>query len=45
MTLTARLDGDGNASSTTPGDLLGSARGGPVSPGASDVVIVLDQAL
>ena len=45
LTLSARLDTDGNASSSTPGDLSGSARGGPFEPGASDIVIVLDTAL
>lgn len=42
--LTARLDADGNATSRTPGDLLGAA-GQAVSPGASGVEIVLDQKL
>jgi hypothetical protein len=44
MQLSARLDADGNATSRTPGDLLGSA-GQAVSPGASGVEIVLDQKL
>ena len=42
--LSARLDTDGNATSRTPGDLLGAA-GQPVSPGATGVEIVLDQKL
>ena len=45
IAITARLDGDGNASSSGPGDLAGEARGGPVDPGAEGVVIVLDTAL
>jgi hypothetical protein len=44
ITLTARLDSDGNASSASPDDLAGEARGGPVDPGAEGVVIVLDRA-
>jgi hypothetical protein len=44
MQLSARLDADGNATSRTPGDLLGIA-GQAVSPGASGVEIVLDQKL
>jgi hypothetical protein len=40
--LTARIDGDGNATSRSPGDLTGTAPGGPVQPGATGVVIVLD---
>jgi uncharacterized lipoprotein YbaY len=44
ISLSARLDGDGNAMSRSPGDLQGSARA-PVSPGAQGVEIVLDQAL
>ena len=40
--LTARIDGDGNATSRSPGDVTGSAQGGPVEPGATGVVIVLD---
>jgi len=42
ITLSARLDADGNATSTEPGDLSGVAVGGPVDPGASGVVIRLD---
>jgi hypothetical protein len=44
MQLSARLDADGNATSRTPGDLMGIA-GQAVSPGASGVEIVLDQKL
>jgi len=44
VNLTARLDGDGNATSRSPGDLQG-ASGAPVEPGASGVVVVLDQLL
>ncbi len=42
--LSARLDADGNATSRTPGDLLGAADEA-VSPGATGVEIVLDQKL
>lgn len=42
LTLTARLDGDGNAISRQPGDLEGEAPG-TVEPGASGVEIVLDE--
>jgi cytochrome c-type biogenesis protein CcmH len=44
MQLSARLDTDGNATSRTPGDLLGAA-GQAVSPGTTGVEIVLDQKL
>jgi len=44
LLLTARLDADGNATSRSPGDLMGAA-GQSVSPGASGVEIVLDQKL
>jgi hypothetical protein len=44
LRLSARLDSDGNATSRTPGDLIGAA-GQAVSPGASGVEIVLDQKL
>ena len=43
--LTARIDGDGNATSRSPGDIMGTARGGPVEPGASGVAILLDTPL
>jgi hypothetical protein len=43
--LSARIDSDGNATSRSPGDVAGSARGGPVEPGATGVVIVLDTPL
>jgi hypothetical protein len=44
LNVTARLDTDGNATSRSPGDLQGAA-GAPVDPGASGVVVVLDQIL
>lgn len=44
VTLSARLDSDGNATSTEPGDLSGVALGGPVPTGAAGVVIRLDTA-
>ena len=43
--LSARIDGDGNATSRSPGDVTGAARGGPVEPGATGVSIVLDTPL
>jgi len=43
--LTARIDGDGNATSRSPGDVMGTARGGPVEPGATGVAILLDTPL
>jgi len=43
--LSARIDSDGNATSRSPGDVAGTAQGGPVQPGAKDVVIVLDTSL
>jgi hypothetical protein len=43
--LSARLDGDGNATSRSPGDVTGAARGGPVEPGATGIAIVLDTPL
>jgi len=42
--ITARLDADGNAMSRQPGDLEGRAAG-VVSPGATGVVVVLDEVL
>ena len=44
MTVTARIDADGNASSRTPGDLFG-ASGEPVEPGATGIEVVIDQAV
>ena len=44
LQLTARLDGDGDAISRDPGDLQGRADG-TYPPGASNVTIVLDEAL
>jgi hypothetical protein len=43
--LTARIDGDGNATSRSPGDVMGTARAGAIEPGASGVAIVLDTPL
>ena len=43
--LTARIDGDGNATSRSPGDVMGTARTGPVEPGATGVAILLDTPL
>ena len=44
LRLTARLDGDGNASTRAPGDLQGVADGA-YQPGATDVRILLDRRL
>jgi cytochrome c-type biogenesis protein CcmH len=44
LRLTARVDGDGNATTRTPGDITGEAPQA-VEPGAEGVVIVLDQPL
>jgi hypothetical protein len=44
LQLTARLDADGNAMTRQPGDLQGTAPGS-YEPGASDVTIVVDEAL
>ncbi len=43
--LSARIDGDGNATSRSPGDVTGNAQGAPVEPGATGVVILLDTPL
>ena len=43
--LTARIDADGNATSRSPGDVMGTARTGPVEPGATGVAILLDTPL
>jgi hypothetical protein len=40
--LSARIDGDGNATTRSPGDVTGTAQGGPVAPGAQGVAILLD---
>jgi hypothetical protein len=45
ISLTARVDADGNATSRSPGDVTGAAAAGPVAPGATGVVIVLDTLL
>jgi cytochrome c-type biogenesis protein CcmH len=45
IALSARIDTDGNATSRSPGDVMGAAQGGPVAPGATGVVIVLDTPL
>jgi hypothetical protein len=42
LQLSARIDTDGDATSRSPGDVTGTARGGPVEPGATGVVILLD---
>jgi cytochrome c-type biogenesis protein CcmH len=44
LTLTAQLDGDGNASTRLPGDLRGELPE-PVRPGAEGVRLLLDQRL
>jgi cytochrome c-type biogenesis protein CcmH len=44
LTLSARLDADGNAMTRLPGDLQGAAPGS-YEPGAGGVEIVIDQAL
>jgi hypothetical protein len=44
VVLAARIDGDGNAMTREPGDLQGAAPG-RYEPGASGVVIVIDEAL
>jgi cytochrome c-type biogenesis protein CcmH len=45
IALSARLDGDGNATSRSPGDVTGAAAGEPIAPGAAGIVIVLDTPL
>lgn len=44
LSVTARIDADGNASSREPGDLQGSAPGA-YEPGASGVVVEIDEVL
>ncbi|MEB2344651.1 MAG: hypothetical protein OZ948_07925 [Deltaproteobacteria bacterium] len=44
LTLSARLDADGNATTRLPGDLQGVAAG-TYEPGASGIAIVIDQVL
>jgi len=44
LLLSARVDGDGNATSREPGDLSGAAAA-PVAPGANGVTIRIDQRL
>ena len=44
LLLTARVDGDGNATSREPGDLSGAASG-PVDPGATGVTVRIDHKL
>jgi hypothetical protein len=44
LRLTARVDGDGNATSREPGDLVGGSSA-EVEPGDSGIVITIDQAL
>src|SRR5262245_26181254 len=43
--LSARIDTDGNATTKSPGDVTGTAQGGPVEPGATGVTILLDKPL
>jgi hypothetical protein len=45
ISLSARVDSDGNAMSRSPGDIQGEGEGGPFDPGATGVVILLDQKL
>jgi hypothetical protein len=42
LSLSARVDSDGNAMSRTPGDLQGEAAG-PFEPGTNGIVLVIDQ--
>jgi cytochrome c-type biogenesis protein CcmH len=44
LRISARVDGDGNATTREPGDLLGESPG-DVEPGDSGVVVTIDQAL
>ena len=44
LMVTARLDGDGNATTRNPGDLQGAADG-TFSPGATGISVVLDEIL
>jgi hypothetical protein len=44
LTISARIDGDGNATSREPGDLQGTAEG-TFEPGASGVVVEIGEAL
>jgi hypothetical protein len=44
VTLSARVDADGNATSRSPGDLQGEAQG-TFQPGASGVELVIDQVI
>ena len=44
LLLSARVDGDGNATSREPGDLQGQATD-PVEPGATGVTVQIDQRL
>lgn len=44
LTLSARVDADGNAMSRTPGDLFGELAA-PVEPGAAGIDVLIDQAV
>jgi len=44
LTITARVDSDGNAMSRAPGDLFGDAAA-PVDPGATGVEVLIDAAV
>ena len=44
LSISARLDGDGNAMTRTPGDLQGSTTD-PLQPGARNVEVLLDQTI
>ena len=44
LRVTARVDGDGNATSREPGDLQGAAAG-EYEPGASGVEVLIDERL
>lgn len=44
LSLSARVDSDGNATSRTPGDLQGDAAG-PFEPGATGIEVVIDQVI
>ena len=43
VTITARLDKDGNPTTRQPGDLTGDYKGNPVAVGSKNIDIVLDQ--
>ena len=43
VTITARLDKDGNPTTRQPGDLTGDYKGNPAAVGSKNIDIVLDQ--